>query len=61
MLDSRILSAIEDLRTKYETETGKDPANTSVNMSRKEHLARLDRQIAELDAARRRAVGSEKE
>ena len=35
--------------------------DTSINMSREEHLARLDRQIAELDAARRRAAGSETE
>ena len=35
--------------------------DSSINMSREEHLARLDRQIAELDAARRRVAGSETE
>ena len=54
--DSRILSAIEDLRSKYETDTGKDSANTDVNVSREEHLEKLDREIAELATARGRAV-----
>ena len=52
----RILSAIEDLRSKYETDTGKDSTNTNTIMSREKHLKELDREMTELATARGRAA-----
>ena len=54
--DLRILSAIEDLRSKYETNTGKDSANTDTIMSREKSLEELDREMTELATVRERAV-----
>ena len=54
--DSRILSTIENLRSKYETDTGKNSANTDTVMSREKSLKELDRDMTELATVRERAV-----